>query len=170
MGKSRTRPPRQQPIELAQPVQFPAGPKTVYLELLQNHRGRFVRMTEVFRDRRDTICIPEEMLDGVLHAVKVYRTDLSMSDQVATSATSAMATLAEVAEATRDAVPGEVGVTAMTAHLEQSGALKDIQEHAASPEPSAVVDEDLADVEFPTGVEAENDPAEVAEFEEMRRQ
>lgn len=43
--------------------------KTFFLDLKENDRGRFVKVTEDVRGRRDTIMIPEECLDDFIDAL-----------------------------------------------------------------------------------------------------
>ena len=43
--------------------------KTFFLDLKENDRGRFVKITEDVRGRRDTIMVPEECLDDFIDAL-----------------------------------------------------------------------------------------------------
>ncbi|MEZ5302359.1 MAG: PUR family DNA/RNA-binding protein [Verrucomicrobiales bacterium] len=43
--------------------------KTFFLDLKENARGRFVKVTEDVRGRRDTIMLPVEALDEFLQAL-----------------------------------------------------------------------------------------------------
>ena len=43
--------------------------KTFFLDLKENDRGRFVKITEDVRGRRDTIMVPEEILDDFIDAL-----------------------------------------------------------------------------------------------------
>lgn len=66
---------RRPAVELMVPTQVSAGPKLIYLELLENHRGPHIRITEVIRDQRNTIVVPPEMLPEIvstLHAQQEF--------------------------------------------------------------------------------------------------
>lgn len=43
--------------------------KIFFLDLKENDRGRFVKITEDVRGRRDTIMVPEECLDDFIDAL-----------------------------------------------------------------------------------------------------
>ena len=43
--------------------------KIFFLDLKENDRGRFVKITEDVRGRRDTIMVPEEVLDDFIDAL-----------------------------------------------------------------------------------------------------
>jgi hypothetical protein len=43
--------------------------KVFFLDLKENDRGRFVKITEDVRGRRDTIMVPEEVLDDFIDAL-----------------------------------------------------------------------------------------------------
>lgn len=43
--------------------------KIFFLDLKENDRGRFVKITEDVRGRRDTIMVPEEILDDFIDAL-----------------------------------------------------------------------------------------------------
>lgn len=43
--------------------------KTFFLDLKENDRGRFVKITEDVRGRRDTIMVPEDVLDDFVEAL-----------------------------------------------------------------------------------------------------
>jgi len=47
-----------------------ADRKIFFLDLKENERGRFVKITEDVRGRRDTIMIPAEVLDDFVEALK----------------------------------------------------------------------------------------------------
>lgn len=47
--------------------------KIFFLDLKENDRGRFVKITEDVRGRRDTIMLPLEHLDQFLDALKAIR-------------------------------------------------------------------------------------------------
>jgi len=48
--------------------------KTFFLDLKENERGLFVRITEDVRGRRDTIIVPAEVLDEFIEALQQIRT------------------------------------------------------------------------------------------------
>lgn len=47
--------------------------KTFFLDLKENDRGRFVRITEDVRGRRDTIMVPMEVLEEFIDALDDIR-------------------------------------------------------------------------------------------------
>jgi len=47
--------------------------KTFFLDLKENDRGQFVRITEDVRGRRDTIIVPAEVLDEFIEALQQIR-------------------------------------------------------------------------------------------------
>ena len=47
-----------------------ADRKIFFLDLKENDRGRFVKITEDVRGRRDTIMVPAEILDDFIEALK----------------------------------------------------------------------------------------------------
>ncbi len=51
-----------------------ADRKIFFLDLKENDRGRFVKITEDVRGRRDTIMIPAEVLDDFVEALKNVQT------------------------------------------------------------------------------------------------
>jgi PurA ssDNA and RNA-binding protein len=54
-----------------------ADRKVFFLDLKENERGRFVKITEDVRGRRDTIMIPAEVLDDFVEALKNVQTAAS---------------------------------------------------------------------------------------------
>lgn len=46
-----------------------ADRKIFFLDLKENDRGRFVKITEDVRGRRDTIMVPTEVLDDFINAL-----------------------------------------------------------------------------------------------------
>ncbi len=48
--------------------------KVFFLDLKENERGRFLKITEDVRGRRDTIMIPAEVLDDFVKALKNVQT------------------------------------------------------------------------------------------------
>jgi hypothetical protein len=50
-----------------------ADRKIFFLDLKQNERGQFVKITEDVRGRRDTIMVPVEFLDDFLDALENIR-------------------------------------------------------------------------------------------------
>ncbi|MDF1756264.1 MAG: DNA-binding protein [Verrucomicrobiales bacterium] len=51
--------------------------KIFFLDLKENDRGRFVKITEDVRGRRDTIMIPADVLDEFVEALKNVQTAAS---------------------------------------------------------------------------------------------
>ncbi|QQL45383.1 DNA-binding protein [Sulfuriroseicoccus oceanibius] len=49
--------------------------KTYFLDLKENQRGRFVKITEDVKGRRDTILVPTEALDEFIAALETIRTE-----------------------------------------------------------------------------------------------
>lgn len=47
-----------------------ADRKIFFLDLKENNRGRFVKITEDVRGRRDTIMVPAEVLDDFINALQ----------------------------------------------------------------------------------------------------
>lgn len=47
-----------------------ADRKIFFLDLKENDRGRFVKITEDVRGRRDTIMVPAEVLDDFIQALQ----------------------------------------------------------------------------------------------------
>jgi len=54
-----------------------ADRKIFFLDLKENDRGRFVKITEDVRGRRDTIMVPAEFLDEFVEALKNVQTAAS---------------------------------------------------------------------------------------------
>jgi hypothetical protein len=50
-----------------------ADRKIFFLDLKENDRGRFVKITEDVRGRRDTIMLPTEFLDEFIEALQQIR-------------------------------------------------------------------------------------------------
>ena len=50
-----------------------ADRKIFFLDLKENDRGQFVKITEVVRGRRDTIMVPVEFLDDFIGALEDIR-------------------------------------------------------------------------------------------------
>ena len=48
---------------------FDTGNKTFFLDLIENNRGRVVRITEDVRGRRDRIMVPQEALDQLIESL-----------------------------------------------------------------------------------------------------
>ncbi len=48
--------------------------KTFFMDLKENDRGRFVKITEDVRGRRDTIMVPADVLDDFVEALKNVQT------------------------------------------------------------------------------------------------
>ena len=48
---------------------FDRGNKTFFLDLIENNRGRVVRITEDVRGRRDRIMVPQEVLDQLIESL-----------------------------------------------------------------------------------------------------
>ena len=49
--------------------------KTYFLDLKENQRGRFVKITEDVKGRRDTILVPTEALDEFIAALETIRNE-----------------------------------------------------------------------------------------------
>lgn len=47
--------------------------KIFFLDLKENNRGRFIKITEDVRGRRDTIMVPAEMIDDFLDALTAIK-------------------------------------------------------------------------------------------------
>lgn len=55
--------------------------KTFFLDLKENDRGRFVKITEDVRGRRDTIMLPAELLGEFIEGLqRIADADRSMED------------------------------------------------------------------------------------------
>ena len=55
--------------------------KTFFLDLKENDRGRFVKITEDVRGRRDTILLPAELLEEFIEGLqRISDADRSMGD------------------------------------------------------------------------------------------
>jgi hypothetical protein len=48
---------------------FDTGNKTFFFDLIENNRGRVVRITEDVRGRRDRIMVPQEALDQLIESL-----------------------------------------------------------------------------------------------------
>lgn len=47
--------------------------KTFFLDLKQNQRGKFIKITEDVRGRRDTILVPAEALPEIIEALQAIQ-------------------------------------------------------------------------------------------------
>ncbi|MDF1849864.1 MAG: DNA-binding protein [Verrucomicrobiales bacterium] len=54
--------------------------KIFFLDLKENDRGQFVKITEDVRGRRDTIMVPAETLDDFIEALQAIREAADLED------------------------------------------------------------------------------------------
>lgn len=55
--------------------------KIFFLDLKENDRGQFVKITEDVRGRRDTIMVPAEVLDDFIDALHAVREASDLEDE-----------------------------------------------------------------------------------------
>ena len=64
----RDRAPRT-PTNILKSAKFEAGPKVFFLDLIENTRGRVIRITEDVNGRRDRIMVPAEARADLIKAL-----------------------------------------------------------------------------------------------------